>query len=387
MTPGSRFELYSAGRLVFGRGAAERIGALAEGLGARALLVVGGRSAEASGLLARLEAQLSPAATARCTREPRVEDVDAVVQAARAARCDHVVAVGGGAVLDCAKAAAALLTNPGELVDYLEGVGAGRAISVQPAPMLAAPTTAGTGSEVTKNAVVSGEHGGKPFKKSVRAASMIPDVALVDPELTRGAPPALTAACGMDALTQVIEPYLSSGAGPITDALALTGICAAARGLERAYRDGDDLEAREEMALASVLGGLCLANAGLGAVHGFASPLGAHFPIAHGVCCAALLAPVMRANYRCSRGSAQGERIARRLADVAQALGAERDAEAGIERVEALADALQIPRLGELGLSAEDIPTIVAGSRGSSMRYNPIELSDEQLSAILAEAM
>jgi alcohol dehydrogenase class IV len=217
---------------------------------------------------------------------------------------------------------------------------------------------------------------------------MIPDIALVDPELTRTAPPDLTTACGMDALTQVIEPYLSNGAGPITDALALTGICAAARGLERAYRDGDDLEAREDVALASVLGGLCLANAGLGAVHGFASPLGARFPIAHGVCCAALLAPVMRANFEHSRGTDQQERIATRLGDIAQALGAEtRAPEAAIERVEALTAALAIPKLGALGVGEGDIATIVAGSRGSSMRYNPIVLSDEQLSDVLRAAL
>jgi alcohol dehydrogenase class IV len=247
MLPG--FEFIAAGRIVFADGALDRLADISAELGSRALLVVGAGFARESGLIARIEAAITVAGVASCAREPHIEDVDAAVAIARAGACDMVVALGGGAVLDCGKAAAGMMTNDGSLADYLEGVGSGRQISQRAAPMIAVPTTSGTGSEVTKNAVISGPG----YKKSVRSPLLIPAVALVDPVLSHSLPAAVTAACGMDALTQVIEPYLSRNANPMTDGLARVGIAAAARSLARAFDDPQDAEARAQMALASVL--------------------------------------------------------------------------------------------------------------------------------------
>ena len=383
------FEFYTAGRVILAGGALDRLADISAELGSRALLVVGKRFARDSGLVARLEAMITVAAVASCEREPHIEDVDAAVASARAGGCDMVVAVGGGAVLDCGKAAAGMMTNDGSLADYLEGVGTGRQISRRAAPMIAVPTTSGTGSEVTKNAVISGPG----YKKSVRSPLLIPAVALVDPELTHSLSPPLTAACGMDALTQVIEPYLSKNASPVSDGLARVGIAAAGRGLARAFDHPEDGEARAEMALASVLGGICLANAGLGAVHGFAAPLGADFAIAHGVACATMLVPAIAGNLAATRGSPVEGRFWGRFAEVAELLTGNSFADpdvavaAGLTWLRELTDQLAIPRLGELGVSSADLAGIVAGSRGSSMAYNAVDLSDEQLSAMLEAAL
>jgi alcohol dehydrogenase class IV len=381
------FELVTAPRIVFGAGSLAKLETIAGSLGGRALLVLGGASADRSGLRARLERSLPVAAVARCAHEPTVADVDDAVEAARAASCDLVVAAGGGSVLDCGKAAAGLLANGGSLVEYLEGVGTGRELTRPATPLVAVPTTAGTGSEVTKNAVVSGPG----FKKSMRSPLLVPRVALVDPELTRGVPREVAAACGMDALTQLIEPCLSRGANPISDGIALQGIAAAGRSLSRAVLDPDD-EAREGMALASLLGGICLANAGLGAVHGIAASLGALFPIPHGVACAAILPQTVRANLRAAQDP-DGERLRVRFAQVSEALCGRRFVDrtsaidAGLSTLQTLQRELAIPGLARLGVGEADLPRIVLGSRGSSMRYNPVELSDDELSAILRASL
>ncbi len=383
-------EFCTAPRIIFGPGTVGQLADLVPAHGARALLVLGGASAEASGLAARLRRLVPVGAEVRCAREPTVEDVDHAVQAARDGRCDVVVAVGGGSVLDCGKAAAGMLTNGGSLLEYLEGVGSGRQLERPAAPMIAAPTTAGTGSEVTRNAVISGPG----YKKSIRSPLLIPRVALVDPVLTHGTPPAVTAACGMDALTQLCEAYISRGASPLTDGLALEGIRAAGRCLERAFKTPEDPVAREGMALAALLGGICLANAGLGAVHGFASPLGALFPIPHGVACAALLPQVLRRNMEAAFGTTAGrERLRERFVKLSEAFTGHRftDAtsciDAGLSMIQHLQRVLGIPRLRALGVSEADLPRLVAGARGSSMRGNPVELSDEQLEATLRDAL
>ena len=384
-----RFELCTAGRIVFGAGVFERLGELWPIAGRRCLLVVGADTADRRGWVPAVEERVEVTALARCAGEPTVEDVDRCVASARAGGAEVVIALGGGSVLDCGKAAAGMITNPGSLVDYLEGVGQGLQLTEPPVPMIAVPTTAGTGSEVTKNAVISGPG----YKKSIRSPQLIPDVALVDPELLRGTPRPVIAACGLDALTQLVEAYLSTGASPLTDPLALQGIRASGRFLERFWIDSEDAEAREGVALASLLGGICLANAGLGAVHGFASPLGAELGIAHGVCCAALLVEVTAANLEHGRGTEQEERLHGRFAAVAEALLGERfaapeEANArGLARLGELRKRLEIPRLGELRVLETDIPKIVAGSRGSSMRSNPILLTDEELAGILRRAL
>ena len=379
------FSFLTAPEIIFGAGALGRLSKLGE----RALLVLG-RESERNRELARMVGeQVAVGAVARCEREPTVAEVDRAVERARAGRCDWVVAAGGGAVLDCGKAASAMMTNPGSLEDYLEGVGEGLTIHERPAPMVAAPTTAGTGSEVTKNAVISGPS----YKKSVRSPMMIPRVALVDPLVTHTMPPAVTASCGMDALVQCVESYLSRGASPLTDGLALQGAAAAGRSLARAFERGGDAGARQDMALASLLGGVCLANAGLGAVHGFASPLGALFPIPHGVACAAIFPQVLGANLEASQDTEEGARLLRRTARVVRVMGASTSpddgaaVEQGLAWLSRLQRRVEIPRLGALGIKPEDFPRLVAGSRGSSMRYNPVDLSDEQLTGILEAAL
>ncbi|MEW6071229.1 MAG: iron-containing alcohol dehydrogenase [Planctomycetota bacterium] len=383
------FDFSTAGRIVFGAGALARLAALAAPLGRRALLVTGERSADESGVADSVGAAIAVAARARCAGEPSVADVDRAVAAARAERCDFVVAVGGGSALDCGKAAAGMLTNPGSLEDYLEGVGKGLVLARPPVPLIAVPTTAGTGSEATKNAVVSGPG----YKKSIRSPLLLPTVALVDPDLLASVPRPVRAACGLDALTQVLEPTLSRNAGPLTDALSLTGIRAAARALPAYVADPADAAARAGMALASLLGGISLANAGLGAVHGFASPLGAQFPIPHGVACGTMLAAVVETNLAAARGTPAEERVASRFAAAAEALLDRRFADraaalrAGLARLHALQAELGVPRLAALGVRDEHLPAIVAGARGSSMRTNPVNLTDAELTAALRRAM
>jgi alcohol dehydrogenase class IV len=267
-------------------------------------------------------------------------------------------------------------------------IGAGRKIDTPPAPFVAVPTTSGTGSEVTRNAVlVSPEHG---VKVSLRSVLMLPRVALVDPELTLSVPPEVTASTGLDALTQVLEPFVSRRANPLTDALCRDALARAARSLRRAYEDGRDLDAREDMALVSLYGGMALANAGLGAVHGFAGPLGGMLGAPHGALCARLLPGVIGANVRALRERAAASPILGRYAEVARVLSGrtEATAEEGAAWVQDLCEALSVPGLSAHGLSAADLDAAVAKSRkASSMRGNPIELTNEELHRILEEAM
>lgn len=388
------FEWVTAPRILFGRGQLERLGDIVASLGQMVLLVRGGQHLESTGVIARLVTSLAgrPYIMQHVSSEPRVGVIDAMVLQAREAGCDVVVGVGGGAVLDAAKAVAGLLTHEGSALDYLEVVGAGRPITRPAAPLIAIPTTAGTGSEVTRNAVLTYEP--KHFKASMRSVHLVPRVALVDPSLTDTVPPAVTAATGLDALTQLIEPYVCSRAQPITDALAVRGIELAARALVRAYENGRDTAARDDMALASLLGGMCLANAGLGAVHGFAAPLGASFPIPHGVACAALLPHVMAANVAALRMQKQRAPVLARYAHVGRLLTqqsiADDDAaiDAGIERTRQLVTGLGIPKLASFGVESAHVSEIVQrAKRASSMRANPVLLTDEQLAHCLQAAM
>jgi alcohol dehydrogenase class IV len=299
-----------------------------------------------------------------------------------------VIAIGGGSALDAGKAIAAMLANPGELLDYLEVIGRGQALTRPSVPFIAIPTTAGTGSEVTRNAVLaSPEH---HVKVSLRSPLVLPRVAVVDPELTYGLPPASTASTGLDALTQLIEPYVCSRANPMTDALCVEGIRRAARSLRAAFADGRNATARSDMAVASLFGGLALANAGLGAVHGFAGPIGGQFPAPHGAVCAALLPQVMEANLRALRQRQPGADTLRRYEEVAHLVtgNASATAEAGVEWVRKLVADLQIPRLGHYGLKREHTAGLVEkASQASSMKANPIALTRNELAGILERAL
>ena len=300
---------------------------------------------------------------------------------------DVVAAIGGGSVIDTGKAAAMLLGNGGDPLDYLEVIGGGRPITRPSVPCVAVPTTAGTGAEVTANAVLaSPEH---RVKASLRAPSMLPRAALVDPLLTVSCPPQVTAASGMDALTQCLEPFVSPRASPLTDALAREGIRRAAGGLRRAHADGTDVGARSDMAVASVAGGMALANAKLGAVHGLAGVLGGTVAVPHGVACAALLAPVMEANVAALRAGPAGHPVLDRYAEVAALLTGDSGAaiEDGIAWVRQTLALLGIPGLAAFGLAPDQADGIAAQAlRSSSMQGNPVALTAGDLRAILARA-
>ena len=377
-----RFEFATAARIIFGEGAAATIPDLIRTFGARPLTVTGASPERAAPLVSALSAQ--PFAV---PGEPTVDLIREGALRVRDAACDVVVSIGGGSVIDAGKAIAAVATNGGEPLDFLEVVGKGRAIAVAPLPFLAVPTTAGTGSEVTRNAVLgSTEHG---VKASLRSPSMLPRVALVDPELTYGLPPAVTAYTGLDALTQLIEPYVSARANPLVDAICVDGIGRVAGALRRAFHDGADREARREMALASLFGGLALANAGLGVVHGFAAPLGGSWKAPHGALCAALLPYGMAANVAAMRARVPQHPALERYAAIARLLTGrnEASAEDGIDWVHALCAELNIPPLRTWGITEADLPGVVEkAARASSMQANPLPLTPQELLAVVSSA-
>ena len=381
------FEFAAPARIVFGEGTLRQAGAIVAGLGGRAL-VVEGKGDRARTLLELLSESGVDATRLRVPGEPTTTLVEGGVSEARRAGCDVVVALGGGSVIDAAKAIAALLTNPGELLDYLEVVGRGRPLAARAAPLVAIPTTAGTGAEVTRNAVLMVEEEG--VKVSLRSPLMLPAVALVDPELTYSLPPAITASTGLDALTQCIEPFVTPQASPLTDALAREGMARAAGALARAVRDGGDVDARRDMALASLCGGLALANAKLGAVHGFAAPLGGMFPVPHGVACARLLPLVVEANVRALRERDASSPALARYDEVARILTGRPAARAedGAAWLRALGAELEIPPLSADGIAERDVGRVVEKARrASSMQGNPIVLADAELASILHAAL
>lgn len=391
----SVFDFFCVGRIIFGRQTVKRIGELSAAFGRRALVVTNAGQRGDGGVVDRLAALMEVSGvgvTCRSQRgEPTVADVEQSRQVAKSAECDLVIGLGGGSAIDAAKAVAGLLTNPGSPLDYMEVVGQGQPLRHPAAPWIAVPTTAGTGAEATRNAVIGCPE--KKFKASLRSEHLLAKIAVIDPELAVGAPPEVTAASGLDALCQLIESYTSNRAQPLTDALALQGVSLAATALPRVCADGADLEAREAMALAALFSGITLANAGLGAVHGFAAPIGANFPIPHGTVCAALLPHVVAANIAAlAAESAQHpylERYAelgRRLTD-RPALGREEALDACRRFLFDLVHQLRIPPLRAFGLDAAHIPDMVAlARRASSMRYNPVALSEETLTQILTAA-
>jgi alcohol dehydrogenase class IV len=380
------FELATATRIIFGAGKLAEAGGVLRDLGATRVLVVTGRSrGRAPSLMTSIEASGLVAKFVSVSGEPTLESVRDGVRACEG--CDAVIACGGGSALDAGKAIAVLATNGGDPLDYLEVIGRGRALVKPSLPFVAIPTTAGTGSEVTKNAVLASKEAG--VKASLRSAHMLPRVAIVDPDLLIGAPRDVIASSGLDALSQLIEPFLSIRASPITDALAREGIRRSVRSLRRAFLDGPDAAAREDLALASLLGGICLANAGLGAVHGFAAPIGGAFDAPHGAVCAALLAPAFDVNLRAvrARGSAD---LLERFDEVARIVLGKSEARAAdaVPFFESLRRDLSIPGLTRYGMRAEDVePFALKAKVASSMKANPIALTDEELIEIARRAL
>jgi alcohol dehydrogenase class IV len=383
-----RFEFATAGRIVFGAGTLREAGDIARGLGKRPLVVTGHTPDRARPLLALLSEQGLDPITFAVTREPLVETVRGGAGLARDERCDCVIGIGGGAVLDAAKAIAVLLTNQGDILDYLEIVGRGRALTAAPVPLMAIPTTAGTGSEVTRNSVIaSPEH---RVKVSLRSPLMLPKVALVDPELTYDLSPTLTATTGLDALAQVIEPFVCTRASPLTDGLCRQGMVRVARSLRRAVDDGRDRAAREDMAVASLFGGLALANAGLGAVHGLAGPLGGMVSAPHGAICAALLPGVVAANLQALREREPASDALLRYTTVAQLLTGDTGAtaEEAVDWLRRLVADLDIPRLGAHGFGREHVTELIDKAKAaSSMKANPIELTRAELASTVEAAL
>jgi alcohol dehydrogenase class IV len=383
-----RFEFATAVRIVFGAGKGREVGEIAREFGRSALVVTGKNPGRAGVLIGLLREQNLESRIYAASGEPDIGSVERGVAQAKEAGCDFVISLGGGSAIDAGKAIAAMLTNEGQLLDYLEVVGQNKPLQRPPAPFMAIPTTAGTGSEVTRNSVLaSPEH---RVKVSLRSPLMLARVALVDPELTYDLPPSLTASTGLDALTQLIEPYVCSRANPMTDALCLEGIPRAARALRRAFENGQDPVAREDMSVASLFGGLALANAGLGAVHGFAGPIGGMFPAPHGAVCAALLPHVMATNILASRErSPEGDTI-RRYDRIAQLLTGESKATAndGVQWVRELVMALGIPPLKTYGVRPSDVMDLVEkAAKASSMKANPLPLTRDELAEVLDRAI
>lgn len=375
-------------RIVFGPGRLAEAGALAEPLGRRAFVVTGHTGHGAAPLVDSLNAHELECTTFAAIGEPELHTVREAVAALKRAECDLVVAIGGGAALDTAKAAAVLATNSGDVLDYLEIIGAGRPLVRPSLPFIAIPTTAGSGAEATWNSViVSREH---RAKVSLRHRMMAARVALVDPELTYSLTPTLTASTGMDALAQSIEAFVSAKASPFTDGMCLEGVRRATRSLRRAATGPHDPQAREDMAMASLLGGVVLANAGLGAAHGIAGPLGGMLGAPHGALCAALLPAVVTQNVRSLRARRpESEALSRYETLAAILTGGERPpAEEGAAWLRSLVSDLSIPTLGELGLRQEDVSELVdKAMRASSMRGNPILLDNEEVTHIIESSL
>jgi alcohol dehydrogenase class IV len=381
------FEFATAARILFGRGKSQQIPTLARELGHCGLVVMGGAGRGRKALAEALSDAGVRAVVFNVSGEPTTHLVDEATAIASSEGCDVVISIGGGSAIDTGKAVAGMLANPGKVGDYLELAGGGKPLLERGVPFIAVPTTAGTGAEVTRNAVLDvPEH---KVKASLRSYHLLARLAVVDPELTLSLPPAITAYTGMDALTQLIEPFVSNAANPLTDGICREGLTRAARSLARAYRDGSDVAAREDMALAALFGGMALANARLGAVHGFASVLGGTTGHAHGAICARLLPFVMEANIRAvdERGDPA---IIQRYVEIARALTGDPEADAwgGVAWVRGLCAEMKIPPLRVAGLASADCDRLIPlAQRASSMKGNPVKLSDTELRGILEASL
>jgi alcohol dehydrogenase len=388
----TEFSISRLPRIEFGSGTLAKLPTIARGYGTRALLVTGAGSLKNSpvwpAVTNGLKAQNISWLHLAVQGEPSPQMVDEAVRGLCDESIDMVIGIGGGSALDAAKAIAGLLKPGNSVMDHLEGVGPELPYTGPTTPFIAVPTTAGTGSEATKNAVLSVQ-GAKGFKKSFRDEKLVAEYALVDPDLLATCPSIVIAANGMDAFTQLLESYVSSRAAPLTDSLAWGGMKAARDGLQALYADAGDAAARERMAYAALVSGITLAQVGLGSVHGLAAPLGAFFPIPHGVACGTLVATATRVNIETLRAREPGHPALEKYAQVGRLLS--RQGQLGqdaahatlIDTLEVWTSALQLPRLAHYGVTQADIPRIVAHSRGSSMKTNPVRLEDSEIAAIL----
>ena len=381
------FEFATSNHILFGPGVVDEVPRLAREFGHRAFFVVN-RSGFAHPLFEKLKSSNLDPLPYSVRGEPTIQSVQAAIHLARQGGCDLVIAMGGGSCLDTGKAVAVLLSNPGDLGDYLEIVGSGQAFEYPAVPFIAIPTTAGTGSEVTRNAVITlpDQH----LKVSLRSPFMLPLQAVVDPELTYGLPPDVTAETGLDALTQLIEPFLCNAPTPLTDAVCRDGIPRIARSLLAAYKNGGDMKAREDMSLASLFGGMALANARLGAVHGLASPIGGMIPAPHGAICARLLPLVLETNLNALNQRQPDFQVLSRYMELASLVTGDSSAlpEDGITWIWTLCHALHIRPLAEFGLNISLFQEVVLQSQKSnSMKGNSVVLTNRELAIILELAL
>ncbi len=381
------FEFVTSSCIIFGNGRLQDGIISASSMGKRPLVVHSAGGVPVDNVLRPLRETGITASIYSVDHEPSVDLIQMMVSFAREKSCDFVIAFGGGSVIDAGKATSAMLTNDGDLLDYLEVVGKNKPILNPAAPCVTIPTTAGTGAEVTRNAVLAVPE--RKVKVSLRSNYLIPKLAIVDPEQTITLPASITAFTGMDALTQVIEPYVSAKHNPFMDQICLDGMTRSARSLIKAYENGSDLEARYDLGLTSLYGGMALTNAGLGAVHGFAGPIGGMYDIPHGAVCGILLPYVFRANINALKERNPDSEIIQRFSTVVRKItGMENPTmEQGIQWLIELVEKIKIPRLSEYGLSRTDFPTIVEKARvASSMKANPIILTETELLHILEEA-
>ncbi len=386
------FSIARLPRIEFGAGSIASLPDFAARHGSRLLIVTGSRSFVEGDAWVRLSRTLTQRKFTwqliHVTGEPSPALIDDTVRNFQDGQFDCVLGIGGGSALDAAKAIAGLLRPGNSVLEHLEGVGPELPYMGPATPFIAVPTTAGTGSEATKNAVLTAQ-GIDGFKKSFRDDKLVAEYAVIDPDLLATCPPEVLAANGMDAFTQLLESYVSIRANPVTDALALSGMAAVRDALLPWHEgSGDQAAHRANMAYAALLSGLTLAQVGLGSVHGLASPLGAFFPIPHGVVCGTLLAEATRVNLRALRGRASPHPALTRYADVGRLMTGNGlpDTEAHTALVELLEDwtrRLGLPRLGTFGVVETDVARIVANSRGSSMKTNPIVLTDEEIAGLV----
>ncbi len=382
------FFLAQTPQIYFGNGKIGELPGLIAGFGTHVLIVTGGASFISSSHWQKLQTQREEKQMTTyhfvIDQEPSPAMIDECVAQHRDAPVAVVVAIGGGSVLDAGKAIAAMLKTPGPVKDYLEGVGTQKPPG-HTLPLIAIPTTSGTGSEATKNAVIS-EVGENGFKKSLRHNNFVPTIALVDPALTASCPPSITASSGMDAFTQLLESYLSTKASPVTDALALSGLKHIHNGLRKAYEEGENVSARADVAYASLLSGITLANAGLGTIHGFASSIGGYFPIPHGVVCGTLMGPANRMTLEKLRKEGDNKEALTKYATVGK-LFSEKEgksdayyADARVALIETWTSEMKIPKLSEYGIGQEDVKKIV---EATGNKNNPVALDEEELAAVL----
>lgn len=384
---GINFQFATSTQIIFENGSFQKVPGLIKNLG-RKVLIVSGKNQKLSNQLSvglkNLDIEFEKF---NINSEPTTHDIETGTFLAKKTGCNVIAGVGGGSVIDSAKAIAALATNTGELTDYLEVIGKAKKMEEAPLPFVAIPTTAGTGAEVTKNAVIKSiEHN---VKVSLRSDLMFPTFAVLDPQLTLTMTPEITACTGVDALTHLLETFVSCQSNQFVDIICREGISRIAKYLERAYLNGNDLEARENMAMASMLGGMALANVKLGAVHGFAGPLGGMFPIPHGAVCACLLPAVMEINIAVLKEKKLENQLLK-FNEIARILTQNKNsnAENGVSWVQEMVKKLKIPSLSDFNLNSDLFPELVEKARNSSsMKGNPVELSNTQLFEILNKSM